>query len=436
MIEYYLSYNQICKKQLFIKLCFIVFTVLFFSINTSHANDPSQEIQYAASAYDDADNEWGQEFDRSFAKQWESNPQRGFPTLSKKNIDPMRIAIKRYAEIVAKGGWVKVPDIEMKVGINTPAVKQLRQRLIITGDLSQQSGYAETFDYYVSEAVKKFQKRNGLTTTGVTDKETIRALNVPASARLRQLRTNLVRLKKLVKKNAKKYVLANIPAAQVEAIQDERVVSRHVAIIGKIDRQTPVITSKIHEINFNPYWTLPRSIIRKDLVPQAIKYTEKGKDLLEQSKINVYDKKGQLVPSQSINWNEDVAKKFIFKQDPWKENALGFVKINFHNAHAVFLHDTPSKQLFTENFRADSSGCIRVQNIQQLVSWILEDTGGWNISRIAEVKRVGSREDVKLKQRIPIYIVYVTAWATGDGIAHFRHDVYRKDALSRVAAVN
>ncbi len=383
----------------------------------------------SGSDYDDADNGWGEQYDRSFAKQWESNPPRGYPTLSKKNLEPMKLAVKRYAQIVASGGWRKIPEGEMKVGMNNPAIKVLRERLTLTGDLGQQStGYISTFDYYVEQAVKKFQTRHGLAPTGVVGEETLIALNVPASARLRQLRLNLVRMSYFSKSTTDKYVMANIAAAQVEAVEDGRVVSRHSAIVGKFDRRTPVLQSKIHEVNFNPYWTLPRSIIRKDLVPQAQEYYKRGKDLLKVVKITAFTHKGEPVDSQTIDWETDVARKYIFKQDPWKENALGFVKINFHNTHAVFLHDTPSKTLFSQNFRAQSSGCIRVQNIQQLIAWILKDNEDWNISRIADVKRTVSREDVKVKKRIPIFLIYLTSWATEDNAVHFRRDIYRRDA--------
>ena len=222
-----------------------------------------------AENFDDAfeDGEWGQQFDRSFVQHWEANPPRGYPTLSKKNQAAMRAAVKRYAGIVKRGGWQKTPSETLKVGSNSPAVAILRKRLQATGDLGQDRGYANTFDYYVEQALQKFQRRHGLAPSGVTDEATISALNVAASARLRQLRTNLIRYKKLTKKVIKdeRYVLANIPAAQVEAVEGADVASRHAAIVGKLDRQTPVLQSKIHEINFNPYWTLPRSIVRKRL---------------------------------------------------------------------------------------------------------------------------------------------------------------------------
>ena len=170
------------------------------------------------------------------------------------------------------------------------------------------------------------------------------------------------------------------------------------------------------------------------MIPQAIKYASKGKDLLKDSRITAYDRKGEVVPTSQIDWQSEAATKLLYKQDPWKENAMGFVKINFYNKHAVFLHDTPSKREFGENFRAQSSGCVRVQNIQQLVAWILKDSDDWNISRIAEVKRLGNREDVKLKKRVPIYLVYLTAWSTNDGTVHFRRDLYSTDEETQVAS--
>ncbi len=403
--------------------------ILTFSIsaNLSYADD--ENLFDEESEYEESDNSWGQQFDRSFAKQWETNPPRGYPTLSPNNLEPTKAAIKKYAAIVAQGGWRKIPPVQMKVGMNNQAVIQLRKRLTITGDLEQgTTGYPATFDYYVERAVRKFQTRHGLAPTGVVKEATLKALNIPASARLRQLRTNLRRIKHFSKKARGKYIVANIPAAQVEAIDEGKVVSRHSSIVGKFDRRTPVLTARVHEINFNPYWTLPRSIIRKDLVPQAQEYAKRGKSLLERARISVFTPKGDPVDANSLDWNEDVAKKYIFKQDPWKENALGFVKINFYNTEAVFLHDTPSKDLFAENFRAQSSGCVRVQNIQQLVAWILSEKEDWNLSRVARMKLTREQMSVPLKKRIPIFLVYMTAWSTEDNTVHFRPDLYRRDA--------
>lgn len=403
------------------------FIIAVIPTSASYADDDNLFEQ--ESDFDDSESSWGQQFDRSFSKQWETNPPRGYPTLSPNNMEPTKAAIKKYAAIVAQGGWRKIPAVEMKVGVNNQAVIQLRKRLTITGDLEPgTTGYPATFDYYVERAVRQFQTRHGLAPTGVVKEETLKALNIPASARLRQLRTNLQRIKYFSKKAKGKYIVANIPAAQVEAIDDGRVVSRHSSIVGKFDRRTPVLSARVHEINFNPYWTLPRSIVRKDLVPQAQEYSKRGKSLLERARISVFTPKGEPVDASSLDWNEDVAKKYIFKQDPWKENALGFVKINFYNTEAVFLHDTPSKDLFAENFRAQSSGCVRVQNIQQLVAWILSEKEDWNLSRVARMKLTREQMSVPLKTRIPIFLVYMTAWATEDNVVHFRRDIYRRDA--------
>ena len=177
--------------------------------------------------FDDSENDFDPGFDRSFAQQWESQPQRGYPTLSPENLGPMKASIRRYADIVAQGGWDILPGVELKLGMTHPAVVSLRRRLEMEGDMRHEGGYAQTYDYYVEKAVKRAQTRNGLTPTGVLDKATILALNVPASARLRQLRANLVRIESLAAPVKGRYVVVNIPAAQIEAVDNDQVVSRH-----------------------------------------------------------------------------------------------------------------------------------------------------------------------------------------------------------------
>ena len=200
----------------------------------------------------------------------------GYPTLSTANLQPIRDAIQRYQAIVAQGGWPEMPAYELRPGRRHAAVPLLRERLIIAGDLTQNSGRQRSYDSNVEAAVKRFQERHGLKPSGIVDVATLQAFNVAPSVRVRQLQANLAQLEKLAKAAANKYVVVNIPAAQVEAVENGRVVSRHVAVVGKIDRQTPTLKSKVHEINFNPYWTVPRSIVRKDLVPKARDYQRQG----------------------------------------------------------------------------------------------------------------------------------------------------------------
>ena len=241
-------------------------SVLLGHVSAVQANDGQEWMNFGNSP---SPTDWEQPFDRSFARNWENNPQRGFPTLSKRNVLPLKTAIKRYARIVARGGWKSVPKYKLRTGTNHIAVAYLRRRLEITGDLRQRSGYPKMFDSYVNKALKRFQIRHGLTPTGVVDKRTLAALNVPASARLRQLRSNLVRLRTLSASAAPRYIVVNIPSAQVEAVENDQVVSRHSGVVGKLDRQTPVLRSKIFQVKFNPIWTVPPTVIERDIIPKG-----------------------------------------------------------------------------------------------------------------------------------------------------------------------
>ena len=180
----------------------------------------------------------------------------------------------------------------------------------------------------------------------------------------------------MARTTGKRYVIVNVPAAQIEAVENGRVVSRHSAVVGKTDRQTPILRSKIYEINFNPYWTVPPTVLREDLVPKGREYAKRGKDILKIYRMSAFDAKGRKLSGRKINWNSNAVYGYTYRQDPWEDNSLGFVRINFHNKFAVFMHDTPSKSLFGRNIRAASSGCVRVQNVKKLVSWLLRDNGG------------------------------------------------------------
>lgn len=376
---------------------------------------------------------YAQPYDRASARQWEAQPVKGFPTLSKSNIAPLQATIKRYQAIVARGGWKPLPMVKLKPGARYPGVALLRRRLELTGDLPAGRGYSKRFDYYLEAAVRRYQARNGLTPTGTVGRATILALNVSAKARLRQLRTNLVRLRRLATSAASKYVVVNIPAAQIEAVDGDVVVSRHAAVVGKVDRQTPTLRSKVHQINFNPYWHVPQSIVRKDLVPKARQYARHGKDLLSAYRMDAFTGGRKLDP-RKINWNSPAVYSYAYVQQPWKENSMGFVKINFNNQYSVYMHDTPSKSLFGRNYRAQSSGCVRVQNVKQLVSWMLAANAGWNMAKVEEMKYTGMRKDVTLSRRMPVYFVYITAWATKDGTVNFRRDLYGRDNVGPTAS--
>lgn len=368
--------------------------------------------------------------DREQVKEWEANPEKGFPTLSPSNVIPLKAAIIRYTAIVAKGGWRPLPDMKLVPGANHAAVAILRERLALSGELAD-AAPSESFDYSVEKAVRRYQATNGLAPTGIVDKSTIAAMNVPAESRLKQLKTNLTRLQEYAK-TPPKYILVNIPAAQVEAVENNEVVSRHAGVVGKIDRPTPILKSAVHELNFNAVWTLPPTVIEKDLVPKGQEMAKRGQSVLVKFKIDAYGGDGRKLDPEKVNWNAG-AKNLIYRQQPGPENPLGFVKMNFNNAHSVYMHDTPGQSLFGRNFRAASSGCVRIAGIENLAAWVVAEQG-WRPEHVQQIRESRERRDVTLKRPITLYFAYITAWATQDGQVHFRRDIYEKDGVGKQAS--
>ena len=366
-------------------------------------------------------------------RQWITNPALGTPTLSTRNIEATKAAIQHYQSIVANGGWPAVPAYAMRPGSTGQAVEILHRRLEISGDLVGQSVPSE-YDEAVTQAVRKFQSRHALPPTGTIDRATIDVMNVPATVRLTQLQANLKRLQTLAPAATGRYVAVNIPAAQVEAVEGGQVSQRHAAVVGKLERATPELSSKIQEINFNPYWNVPRSIVQKDLVPKGREMAQRGQDMLSAYHMEAFTASGAPIDARSIDWFGTDVYTYSFRQQPWSENSLGFVKINFPNKDAVYMHDTPLKSLFGRNVRFESSGCVRVHNVEGLVAWILRDTPGWSLERVLSMKQSGEQADVKLSKPMPVYFVYISAWSTPDGVVNFRPDIYNHDGTALTAS--
>ncbi len=374
---------------------------------------------------------WGDSFDSTAQGQAPViSPEPMFSPASAVNLET---ALRQHSAVLAQGGWNQVPNnVTLRLGVRHANVQPLRQRLISAGDLSQQWGINDIFDSYVDSAVRRFQARHGLVVDGVMGPEGFAAMNVPMGVRLRQMETNLVRIRSMSGFLGDRYVMVNIPAAALEAINGGRVTTRHTAIVGKVDRPTPILNSRIHELNFNPYWTVPVSIIRRDLIPLM----QENPQYLTENNIRIFSSWGsgaqELAPTQ-VNWNTEEATRYMFRQDPGEINSLGSVKINFHNEHQVYLHDTPDKSLFGDDYRFLSSGCVRVQNVRELVTWILSNTPGWSRQRIDQVIQTGERIDLSVPDPAPLYINYVTAWAATDGTVNFREDIYNRDGLGTLA---
>ncbi|WP_034993848.1 L,D-transpeptidase family protein [Beijerinckia mobilis] len=382
-----------------------------------------------AAGFDQA--EWAQRYDMDANL---AVSRSNVPVLSTQTLNATEQAIEAYRGIVARGGWNRVPGgATLKLGSASPAVGELRKRLILTGDLDGSAGTSTVFDSYVDAGVRHFQARHGLTQTGIVNRETLAAMNVPADVRLHQLEVNLVRLRSYSGNLGERFVMANIPAQAVETVENGVVATHHNAGVGKIDRQSPVMMTRALDINFNPYWTVPASIIRKDLIPRM----QKDPNYLSDHKIRIFNKDGQELQASQVNWNSLEATNYKFRQDPGGDiNSLGVVRINIANPYGVYMHDTPEKGVFGDDDRFVSSGCMRVQNVRDYVTWLLKDTPGWDRAHVDEAIRSGQRIDVKIASSIPVYWVYVTAWAAPDGLVQFREDIYQRDGFGGTVADN
>ncbi|PSH67916.1 murein L,D-transpeptidase [Phyllobacterium brassicacearum] len=373
---------------------------------------------------------WDDQFDaRSTSKGKVASFQ---PIASPETVSFIESAINTYSQIVANGGWPTVPaTVKLKLGVIDPSVAAIRKRLMIAGDLSESAGLSNSFDTYVDAAVKRFQARHGLPADGVMGEFSLAAMNVSADVRLGQLQTNLERVRTLASTDqGPRYVMVNIPAAQIEAVEAGRVAQRHTAIVGKIDRQTPILDSNIQEVILNPYWTAPKSIIQKDIIPLM----RKDPTYLSRNKIRLFDERTrEEIAPETVDWNTDDAVKLMFRQDPGKINAMSSTKINFPNPYAVYMHDTPQQGVFNKLMRFESSGCVRIQNVRDLNVWLLRDTPGWDRQTMEATIKTGVNTPIQVTNPVPLHFVYVTAWSTGDGVVHLRDDIYEMDGQAALS---
>ena len=351
------------------------------------------------------------------------------PMRSDEMIAAIDAAIAKYQQIADNGGWPVVPPGRMmREGEDDDRVPLLRRRLRMSGDLaSRQDAYnSSTFDSELTDAVRRYQRRNGLRPTGRVERSTYPALNMTVDERIAQLRMNLGRIRELMATpTEERYVLVNVPAFQLEAVEKYEVQQRHRVIVGRTERQTPSVKATIRALNFFPYWRVPESVAHLDLIPRLMKEPE----YLQNEKIRVLDPAGNReVDPQTVDWNSPEAKNLKFRQDPGPQNALGLVRIDMPNEHTVYMHDTPMKPLFKQRSRAFSAGCVRVEGVFDLVDWLARYEQGWTEpGRAQSIVEAGQAVDVNLTRPVPVHFVYITAWAERDGDVEFRPDIYGRD---------
>ena len=353
------------------------------------------------------------------------------PTVHPGTPQALAEAIQRYAGIVASGGWPILSEkTSLRLGSSGPQVVQLRQRLAAEGDLEGDTT-SKTFDAALNAAVKRFQGRHGQSQNGLVSGPTLKALRIRAEDRLTQLERSSQRYAAHGFGFGTRYIAVNIPSASVEAIENGVVEKRFIAVVGKKDRASPEVETRITNVNLNPTWTVPISIIKKDIIPKM----QKDRSYLAKSKIRIFGASGNEVDPAAIDWSTERAAAFTLRQDSGTGNSLGQLRIDMPNTEAVYMHDTPSKRLFSRDDRFHSSGCVRVDGVRDLAAWILEPTKTWDRAAIDAAIATNTRKDVRPREPIPVIWTYLTGYVTPDGVVHFRSDVYGYDSGVAQAAV-
>jgi L,D-transpeptidase YcbB len=359
------------------------------------------------------------------------------PVFDEGTYQRIKEVLLRYAAIQVRGGWPSLPaDAKLAPGTSGPNVALLRRLLVITEDMPASQEAGETYDDAVAEGVKRFQVRHGLEATGTVSAQTLRALNVPVGARMKQLEASLERLLGMDFVFAERYVVVNIPAAFAEAIAHDKVERRYRVIVGKTDKPSPTLTASITAVDLNPTWTVPLSITKNEIRARM----RRDPNYLSRMHMHVLGAHDESIDPRSVDWSSDRSPNFTIRQESGGWNALGNVKIDMPNPYSVYMHDTSSRNLFANDYRFDSHGCTRVDNVRDLAAWILADVPGWNRAAIDAGIATGERRAINLPHKMPVAWVYLTGWVTRDGTIMFRDDVYKhdeafdRDALSDAAA--
>lgn len=324
--------------------------------------------------------------------------------------------LEKYRELAAHGGWQAV------TARDTAA---LRTRLGATDDLAGGTALAD--------GIRHFQARHGLEATGKVDPATLAELNVPIGTRMRAIELNLERLRWLPATFGDRYVLVNIPDYSLHAYDGgKEVLTMRVVVGDEYGHATPVFADTLSQVVFQPYWNVPPSIVKAEILPKV----RQDPHYLETHHFEVVrGDKDEVVSASSVDWNDVDTTKLGFRvrQQPGNDNALGHVKFLFPNQFNIYMHDTPARSLFAKNARSESHGCIRLEHPDQFADYVLAGDPTWPPERIRQAMESDTNRTVMVKQRLPVYIVYLTAFVR-DGQLQFRPDVYGSDdrAITRL----
>jgi L,D-transpeptidase YcbB len=342
-------------------------------------------------------------------------------------------ALHRYLQFATKDDGEQLPPVRKAIapGDAYPGVPRLIRLLSLVGDLSADANVEPDGNVYqgaLVDAVKNFQRRHGRDPNGRIDGQTLADLNVPLSRRVRQMQLTLERWRWLPLDYQKSPVVVNIPEFRLRAY-DEKFkigVTMNVVVGKAYGHDTPIFSDHIEYVIFRPYWSVPYSITKAEILPHIVR----DPGYLAKKGLEVVNSREEVVTSGTAT--SDVleqlrAGKLFVRQPPGPENALGLVKFIFPNDYNVYMHDTPAHELFSQSKRDFSHGCIRLEKPADLAAWVLRDNPGWDIDRVRAAMRGSTTQQVNLAHPIPVLIVYATVIVTEDGIVHFYDDLYGHD---------
>lgn len=313
-----------------------------------------------------------------------------------------------YVSIAKKGGWPEVSwKKKLKNGDQDSAVILLKKRLLISGDLQNKDDTTALFNDPLEAGIKKVQRSFGLEPTGVFDKELSEALNITVSQRIKTMIINLERLKWMPEEN-KNRIVANIPEFRLHVYENDRERLSMKIVVGKAANQTVIFSDELKYIVFNPYWNVPRSIVREEILPEL----SKNRNYLEKNNMEITGYSNGLP---------------VIRQKPGKGNALGNIKFIFPNRYHIYFHDTPARSLFSRQSRAFSHGCIRLDKPVDLAEYLLSKQVADESTFVVDMLELKKEKWITLKSPVPVFILYFTAWVDKDGLLNFRDDIYGHD---------
>ena len=325
------------------------------------------------------------------------------------DVNEMYAALKTqlgiYYNIARSGGWAPVPSIAapLKKGASHPSIPFIKKRLQLTGEMPGPDS-SSLFTDTLETAVKKFQHSLGYKQTGIIHPSLLKDLNISATQRVEQILINMDRMRWMPQKPRGNWIIVNIPEFMLHVFDGNKTVFDMVVVVGKVGNNTMMFNGDLSYLVFSPYWNVPQSIIKNEIMPALARNP------------NYLEKKNMERNGSGI------------RQRPGPGNALGKVKFIFPNSFNMYFHDTPSKGFFNEDKRAFSHGCIRLSEPQKMAEWLLRNDPAWTRDKIVAAMNRTSEQTVKLKDPVPVFILYYTAWVDHEGVLQFRDDVYKHDA--------